>query len=145
LIPKAKTPIFFTSQTGYSTNMKIPALLVVILLLFIGCSKDDSSATGPDQTLVAPTDLKAVRVGRTAVRLTWTDNNQSEESWAIERQAGGGGFIQQLFTARNVATAIDSVGLITGFTYTYRVRAIRYSERGEYSSRASVAISLPYP
>ena len=120
-------------------------LLFIALVLFAGCSKDDSTATGPDQTLIAPTDLNAVRVGRTAVRLTWTDNNEFEESWAIERQAGGGGFIQQLFTARNVATAIDSVGLITGFTYTYRVRAIRYSERGEYSSRASVAISLPYP
>lgn len=123
----------------------IAILLLIILTLFVGCSKDDSTATGPDLTLVAPADLKAVRVGLTAVRLTWTDNNESEESWAIERQAGGGGFIQQLFTARNVVTAIDSVNLITGFTYTYRVRAIRYSERGEYSSRASVALSLPYP
>jgi len=141
----AKNPIF-ASHTECSPTMKtISFLLLVSLALFVGCSKDDSTATGPDLTLVAPTDLKAVRVGRTAVRLTWTDNNQSEESWAIERQAGGGGFIQQLFAAKNVATAIDSVNLITGFTYTYRVRAIRYSERGEYSSRVSVALSLPYP
>ena len=120
-------------------------LLLVSLAGFTACSNDDSTATGPDQALKAPADLKAVRVGRTAVRLTWTDSNESEESFAIERQAGGGGFIQQLFTAKNVATAIDSVDLITGFTYNYRVRAIRYSERGEYSSLASVALSLPYP
>ncbi len=120
-------------------------LLLVSLAFFLGCSKDDSSAIGPDQALRTPADLKAVRVGRTAVRLTWTDNNESEESYAIERQAGQGGFIQQLFVAKNVATAIDSVNLITGFTYNYRVRAIRYSERGEYSSLASVALSLPYP
>jgi len=120
-------------------------LLLASLTFFTACSKDDASTTGPDLKLVAPADLKAVRVGLKAVRLTWTDNNESEESFAIERQAGGGGFIQSLFAARNVVTAIDSVNLTTGITYTYRVRAIRYSERGEYSSPASVALSLPYP
>ena len=126
--------------------MKINALLLIALFaLFTGCSKDDASATGPDLTLVAPTDLSAVRVGLKAVRLTWTDNNQAEESYAIERQAGGGAFIQSLFAARDVATAIDSVNLTTGTTYTYRVRAIRYSERGEYSSPAAVTLSVPYP
>lgn len=120
-------------------------LLFVVFALFSGCSKDDSAATGPELTLVAPTNLNAVRVGLTAVRLTWTDNNEAEESFAIERQAGGGGFVQQLFSAKNVATAIDSVNLTTGITYTYRVRAMRYGERGDYSALASVALSLPYP
>jgi hypothetical protein len=145
LIPNAKSPIF-TSHTEFSPTMKtLSLLLLVSAALFIGCSSDDSSATGPDQTLLAPTDLKAVRVGRTAVRLTWTDNNESEESFAIERRAGTGAFVQQLFAAENVATAIDSLNLTAGLTYSYRVRAIRYSERGEYSSLVSVTLSLPYP
>jgi hypothetical protein len=145
LISRPKKPIF-TSHIGYSPAMKIIlTILLVSLTLFIGCSKDDSSTIGPDQTLRAPTDLKAVRVRLTAVRLTWTDNTESEETFAIERRAGQGGFVQQLFTARNVATAIDSVNLTTGITYSYRVRALRYSDRGDYSSLASVTLSVPYP
>jgi len=145
LIPRPKN-LIFTSHLNFSPTMKtIVILLLALLALATGCSKEDSATTGPDLTLAAPTNLQAVRVGLKAVRLTWTDNNEFEESFAIERQAGGGGFVQQLFSAKNVATAIDSVSLTTGITFTYRVRAIRYSERGEYSSLATVALSLPYP
>jgi hypothetical protein len=126
--------------------MKIGIYLTLAFgLVFWGCSKGDSAATGPDMTLRAPTDLKVTQVGVTAVRLTWTDNNESEEGFAIERQRGQGSFVQQLFTAPNVTTAIDSVGLTASSTYNYRVRAMRYSDRGDYSSVASIQLALPYP
>lgn len=120
-------------------------LALVFGVIFLGCSKNDSAATGPDMTLRAPTDLKAVRVGLTAVRLTWTDNTQVKEGCAIERQLGQGSFAQQLFTADGVTTAIDSTGLKTGNSYSYRVRAVRYSDRGDYSNVVSIQLGLPYP
>lgn len=109
------------------------------------CSKDDSTNAEPDQTLRAPSVLKLTRVGRTAVRLNWVDNSETEEGYAVERKGGQGPFDQQLFAARNATTAIDSVGLMPDSTYSYRVRAIRYSERGDYSEVVSIRLTMPYP
>lgn len=125
--------------------MKKTTLLLIFLLLFSACSKDDEVVTGPDTTLRAPTDLKAARIGLTSVRLTWTDNTETEEGFIIERQAGQGLYAQQLFATKDAETAIDSLGLVTGTSYSYRIRAMRYSDRGEYSSVATVTLSVPYP
>jgi hypothetical protein len=125
--------------------MKKTFLLLILLALFYGCSKEEDAVTGPDTTLKAPTDLKAARIGLTVVRLTWTDNTETEEGFIIERKAGEGLYAQQLFATRDAETAIDSVGLMTGTTYSYRIRAIRYSDRGEYSSAVTVTLSVPYP
>lgn len=123
----------------------ITTFTISVIIVLFGCAKDESSSTGPDQTLRAPTGLKAVRAGRTAVRLSWTDNTETEDGFAIERRLGSGSFAQVLFAVPNATTAIDSAGLQPDTSYSYRVRAIRYSERGDYSEVVTIRLSLPYP
>jgi hypothetical protein len=114
-------------------------------MTLLGCSKDDSTSASVDQTLRAPTSITATRTGLTAVRINWSDNNETEEGYIVERQTGQGQFVKQVFTTQNVATAVDSLGLAVNLTYAYRVRAIRYSERGDYSPVATITLTLPYP
>ena len=123
----------------------ITALAISVLIVLLGCTKDESSIMGPDQTLRAPSGLKTVRAGRTAVRLSWTDNTETEDGFAIERRLEQGSFAQVLFATPNATTAIDSSGLQPDASYSYRVRAIRYSERGDYSEVVTIRFSLPYP
>lgn len=131
---------------GVQETMKTSILTgFMLLVLCAGCSKDDSTSATVDQTLRAPTTITATRSGLTAVRINWTDDNETEEGYLIERQTGQGQFVQQLFTTRDVAIAVDSVGLLVNGTYAYRVRAIRYSERGDYSPVANIKLTLPYP
>ena len=126
--------------------MKTSTTVVTILLIaLLGCTQDDSTNVTVDHTLLAPTNVTATRIGLTAVRINWSDNNESEEGYIVERQTGQAQFVQQVFTTQDVATAVDSLGLAVNQTYAYRVRAIRYSERGNYSSVATIKLSLPYP
>jgi GMP synthase (glutamine-hydrolysing) len=62
-----------------------------------------------------------------------------------ERQDGQGGFASHLFTARDVAVAVDSVGLRPDSTYSYRVQAIRYSDRGQFSNVVRLTLTMPFP
>jgi hypothetical protein len=122
---------------------------IFVTLLFsvlsAGCSSGDSTSAVVDQTLYVPTSITATRIGRTAVRIDWTDNNTVEEGYIVECQNGAGPFTQKLFTTRDVASAVDSLGLSVNVTYGYRVRAIRYQERGDYSPVVTIKLSLPYP
>jgi hypothetical protein len=127
-------------------QMRTSAFLVAVFLMtLLGCTQDNSANVTVDLTLRAPTSITTNRTGLTAVRINWTDNNDVEEGYVVERQTGQGQFVQQVFTTKDVATAIDSLGLAVNETYSYRVRAIRYSERGEYSPVATIKLTLPYP
>ena len=121
------------------------SVVAVFLMTLLGCTQDNSTNATVDQTLRAPTSIATTRIGLTAVRINWSDNNENEEGYIVERQTGQGQFVQQVFTTQDVATAVDSVGLAVNGTYAYRVRAIRYSERGDYSPVATIKLSLPYP
>jgi outer membrane lipoprotein SlyB len=118
---------------------------ILLLIGVVGCSNDDSTSVSVDQTLRAPTNVAVTRIGLTSVRVNWTDNNETEEGYIVERQAGSGQFAQQVFVASDATSAVDSVGLVANTTYGYRVRAIRYSERGEYSPVVTIRLALPYP
>lgn len=131
---------------GVPQTMKTLLLTSCLLLaLWTGCTQDDSTSVTVDQTLHAPTSIATTRTGLTVVRISWSDNNEVEEGYIVERQTGQGQFVQQVFATRDAVSAVDSVGLAVNGTYSYRVRAIRYSERGDYSPVATIKLSLPYP
>ncbi|MBI3586599.1 MAG: fibronectin type III domain-containing protein [Ignavibacteriales bacterium] len=122
----------------------INIILAVTFFFVVGCSED---STGPevDKTLNAPSELKVTRIGKTAVRLLWKDNTAAEEGFVVERKQAQQDYTPYLFTTKNSTTAVDSVGLIADSTYSYRVQAIRYLERGEYSNVVSIKLALPFP
>lgn len=122
----------------------INIIFAATFFFVIGCS-EDSTAPEIDKTLSAPSELKVTRIGRTAVRLEWKDNTAAEEGFVVERKQDQQDYTQRLFTSKDGTTAVDSTGLITDITYSYRVHAIRYLERGEYSNVVSIKLALPFP
>ncbi|MGB2868463.1 MAG: fibronectin type III domain-containing protein [Bacteroidota bacterium] len=126
--------------------MRILKYLALPALLVVGCSEDSTDVTAPIKPLVAPSDLVVTRTGLTAVRLTWSDNNSSEESFAIERKQNNGEFLPRLFVTLNSTSARDTLGLFVDTTYTYRIRALRYfDEPSPYSNTATIFLTPFFP
>jgi hypothetical protein len=114
-------------------------------LLAGGCAGTTDSDADVQVELNAPTDLAAERIGRTAVRLTWSDVAVGEEAFVVERQRNAGAFIPTLFVPADVTQAVDSLDIRTDSTYSYRVRAFRYVSTSPYSNAVSLKFNLPYP
>ena len=119
-------------------------IVLAISLVFTNCSGTDDSLSVV-QTLDPPSALILTRIGTTAVRLSWQDNSNSEESFAVERKTNQGPFVPRVFTVQNVTTAVDSSGLFTDSTYAYRVRALRFTESSDYSNIVTIQLTLPFP
>jgi hypothetical protein len=114
-------------------------------MLVVGCAGTSDTDTGETVELNAPTELAAQRIGRTSVRLTWTDRAIGEEAFVVERQRNAGAFLPTLFVPADATQAIDSTGIHTDSTYTYRVRAFRYVSTSSYSNAVSLQFTLPFP
>jgi hypothetical protein len=70
----------------------------------------------------APSDLTAVAVSSTQIRLGWTDNTNSGPAFRIERSLDGTSWAEIGTVGANVTSFRDS-GLRAGTRYYYRVRA----------------------
>jgi hypothetical protein len=116
------------------------------LCLFAGsCAGATDSDTSVKVELNAPTELKAERIGRTAVRLSWLDQAVGEEAFVIERKRNAGAFFPTIFVPADVTQAVDSIDIRTDSTYTYRVRAFQYVSTSPYSNAVSLQFTLPFP
>lgn len=113
-------------------------------LFIIGCS-ENSTEPEVNKTLNAPSELKVTRISKTVVRLVWKDNTIAEEGFVVERKQAQQDYTPHIFTTKDGTTAVDSVGLTADSTYSYRVQAIRYLERGDYSNVVSIKLALPFP
>lgn len=136
----------FSFQLAVDNMKTITSILgVLAATAIIGCSSSDEDLTNTVPELTAPSSLATLRIGVKAVQLSWSDNSVSEDAFAVERRLGTGAFTHVLFVPTDVSTAVDSVGLITGNTYIYRVRALRFHESSPFSDTASATLSLPFP
>lgn len=86
-------------------------------------------------TLPAPSYLSATVVSETSINLNWSDNSTDEEGFIIDRKIGA----SETWTANyatvnaNITTYTD-MGLNTGTTYHYRIRAYSASYFSNYSN-----------
>ena len=86
----------------------------------------------------APSALTATTGGKGSATLSWADNSNNEESFAVERSTSmSGGYIQVATVAANVRTFTDNL-LFRKTTYFYRVRAVNAGGKSSYSNVASV-------
>lgn len=83
----------------------------------------------PPGPVVAPSNLSASLINGTNVRLQWTDNSSDESNFNIERATGAGSdaFAVIKSVDANVTQFTDTFTQ-PNTTYTYRVRAVRYSD-----------------
>ncbi|MDI6791578.1 MAG: fibronectin type III domain-containing protein [bacterium] len=88
--------------------------------------------------LPGPTGLSAGIIAAGQVKLTWQDNSEEEDGFAIERKTGGGSYTERARVGQDVTTYQDS-GLDQDGIYYYRVRAyINNLGKSDYSNELKV-------
>jgi len=90
-----------------------------------------------------PSNLQAVALSASSIRLTWVDNATDEQYYRIERSADGVSFSQVGIVFANT-TAWTNSGLPADTTYYYRVRASAGTVYSGYSNGAT-ATTFPPP
>ncbi len=88
-----------------------------------------------------PSDLTANATSCSQIDLTWTDNANNENGFAIERKTGSGGTWAQIATVGANVTSYANTGLAASTTYYYRVRAYNAVGYSPYSNEAHAATS----
>ena len=85
-----------------------------------------------------PSNLTAVAVSTGQINLSWTDSDNTETGFKIERCTGAGcsDFVQIATVGANV-TSYPNTGLTASTSYSYRVRAYNIAGDSDYSNTAS--------
>jgi hypothetical protein len=97
-----------------------------------GCSPKTNTANVPFK----PTNLSATAVSSNRIDLTWTDKSSNETGFEIERRTGGCSSTNSWTKIKTVGQNIKSysnMGLASGKTYSYRVRAYKKSSATPYT------------
>lgn len=119
--------------------------LKVFILSILGVSicgiADAQTAAIP-----APSNLVAVTLTTSMIRLTWNDNSSNETGFYVERSLSPEGVFSAIATLSSNATSYTNMGLSANTYYYYRVRAFATSV-GEsyYSSIISGNTIIPPP
>jgi Fibronectin type III domain/Beta-propeller repeat len=86
--------------------------------------------------LSAPS-LTATAISTSQIRLNWTDLNQQETGFQVERSTSSTTGFVLVYTAAKDSTTYTNSGLASGVTYYFRVRAIANSTTSSYSNVAN--------
>jgi hypothetical protein len=92
----------------------------------------------------APTGLSAAGSSFTAITLAWTDNASDEDGYVIERSPDGSAWSQLAALAPNSNGYVDS-GLVTGSTWSYRVRAFNEGGSSGFAGPVSATTLILLP
>lgn len=84
---------------------------------------------------IAPSSL-GLSAKKGSLTLNWTDNDNNETGFLIERSVNGSAFVQIAQVGANVGTYVNS-GLNKNSTYAYRVRAFNANGNSAYSNTAT--------
>jgi hypothetical protein len=117
-----------------STNMRLNFLYIIFISgVLNSCSPDPvTNESNP----VPPTNLNAVAISNSSIKLTWLDNSTNETGFKIERKVQGGNFVLLTTLGQNVSEYLD-VGLTEGALYIYRVYSYNSSRNSvTYSNEA---------
>ena len=91
-----------------------------------------------------PSNLTAIPISDSDVKLDWRDNCTFESGFQIERKTGTGSFQQIAEVSANVKTYTDE-NLIYGETYIYRVKAYTLINNSAYSNEKSIQVIISTP
>jgi len=95
--------------------------------ILYGTGEDPQPPNAPSQLQASPLDG--------GIRLVWLDNSSDETDFLIERRSTGS--FQQISSVGTGTTVYQDDGVLTGISYTYRVRALNDAGASDYSNEAS--------
>lgn len=99
-----------------------------------------------DFPLPGPSGLAVQAGSRGQLKLSWTDNSSTEQSFTVERKpAGVGGTWVEIGAAGVNGTFYTDTSLPDGAAYTYRVRAYLNGGYSAYSNEAVATTLFPAP
>jgi subtilisin family serine protease len=96
----------------------------------------DTTPSCPPGPPIAPADLAAKVRGKSKIALTWKDNSNNENGFAIERRTDGTSFAEIDTIGANTISYVDT-GVSPKTLYYYRVRAYNSNGNSNYSNTAS--------
>lgn len=124
--------------------------LLAALVLAGGCSGDKKTkiVNPPTAPPKQASDLYAVSTSVSRISLRWRDNSTDETGFRIERREDSSGLFLPVPPVDTVApsvTSFDDIRVINGVTYTYRIRAYRYSAVADPSNEVTVLATTKLP
>jgi hypothetical protein len=132
----ANTTVFTDFNAGTTTSW------AYIVVAYNAAGNSPSAAFLALAPPTAPSNMVATLQAGPQIRLTWTDNSSSEQSFTIEKSVGGGAFAPLTSVAANVVTFTDTV-VTAGGTYQYRVKAVNTAGSSGYAVSNSVNVPSP--
>ena len=91
----------------------------------------------------SPSNLSAIVLSDSEVKLTWSDNCSFESGFRLERSTGGD--YSQIAEVEADITEFTDTGLNYGTDYTYRVRAFTDENASGYATSNTTNTSFPSP
>jgi subtilisin family serine protease len=138
------TVVSANTTTYTNTNLAPSTTYWYRVRAYDGTANGDYSNAATVTTLpppAAPSNLAAVALTTTSVKLTWTDNSATESYFKVERSTDGVNWTQAATLLANT-TSWTNYSLISGATYYFRVRA--QEGTSVYSAYSNVAtITMP--
>ena len=119
------------------------SIVVAMLANASGCTSPAEPA-GP-VVPAGPSNLAAVAVDRSTVRLTWSDNSTDEAGFTVERASAASGPWQAAATTGAGITTVDVASLAAGTTHHFRMRAFNDAGASEWTPVASATTPPPEP
>jgi hypothetical protein len=94
------------------------------------------TATGSGVTKTTTFTLTVSLPTAAKLTLTWQDNSNNEDNFAIERKTGTTGTFSQLILMPSNSTSYVDTSVTRGVTYCYRVRAFNTVGASAYTNEA---------
>jgi hypothetical protein len=117
------------SSTLYTGAFTLTSSAIVNAIAFKSGSNPSAQASA-DFTVLTPIAAPA------QLTLTWQDNSNDEDNFAIERKTGTNGTYSQLASVAANVTSYSDAGVTSGITYCYRVQAVNSAGASAYTNEA---------
>ena len=92
----------------------------------------------PTRRPAKPTNLRASRIRKKRLRLTWDDNSDNEDTFVIQRKGPGDRKFQTVAEVGADVARTTMKGLDPGTSYKFRVRARDGNKKSKFSNRVEV-------
>lgn len=131
---------YFDDVGGHNLTVKYKGPGVGDGVNFVAIS-DSALRSGtyiPPAPPAAPSDLSAAGAGMQRINLSWTFSDDGQTDYEVYRASSSAGPYEVIIRAKGT-TAIDSIGLVPGTVYYYKVKTVNSNGSSDFSAMASAS------